>query len=159
MRAPFIWKDPKASARGRSDQIASLLDFVPTVLDYVEIDQTPFKLRAEGKGTTPTLLGKSLRSWIEGNTGSSSAALVEYDEDFYEGHVCRYRMLIESRFKVCLYGGTGQGVLLDLERDPCERHNRWADNSYTNIRNDMLAKLSDRLAWTDRFDTPRYCGA
>lgn len=159
VRAPFIWKDPKASARGRSDQIASLLDFVPTVLDYVEIDQTPFKLRAEGKGTTPTLPGKSLRSWIEGNTGSSSAALVEYDEDFYEGHVCRYRMLIESRFKVCLYGGTGQGVLLDLERDPCERHNRWADNSYTNIRNDILAKLSDRLAWTDRFDTPRYCGA
>lgn len=159
VRVPFIWKDPKASARGRSDQIASLLDFVPTVLDYVEIDQTPFKLRAEGKGTTPTLPGKSLRSWIEGNTGSSSAALVEYDEDFYEGHICRYRMLIESRFKVCLYGGTGQGVLLDLERDPCERHNRWADNSYTNIRNDMLAKLSDRLAWTDRFDTPRYCGA
>ena len=49
VRVPFIWKDPQASARGRSDQIASLLDFVPTVLDYVEIDETPFKLRAEVK--------------------------------------------------------------------------------------------------------------
>ncbi len=71
----------------------------------------------------------------------------------------RYRMLIRSRFKICRYGGAGEGILIDLEQDPHERHNLWADPAYTAVKSEMLAALADRLAWTDRLDARRYCHA
>ena len=73
--------------------------------------------------------------------------------------MCRYRMLIDSRFKLCVYGGTGQGILLDLEEDLQERRNLWDEKAYAGVRGDMLARIADRLAWTDRLDVNRYCGA
>ncbi len=46
-----------------------------------------------------------------------------------------------------------------LENDPLELRNLWDDPDHVAVKADMLAKLSDRLALTDRMDNYRYCNA
>ncbi len=160
VRVPFIWKDPHGLAQSRRQDVVSLLDFVPTILDYAGIGQERFDLREERNSDFPGLPGRSLHDAIERGDGLDDVGvLVEFDEDFLQGTMCRYRMLISSRFKLCQYGGTGDGILIDLEQDPYERENLWSNPAYINTKGDMSAALVDQLAWTDRLDVRRYCHA
>lgn len=165
VRVPYIWRDPQAEEQAPKEDVVSLLDFVPTVLDYAGIDAKRLDLRGVRVNEPLGLPGRSLRGAIRGQAAAEDkeveiGVLIEFDEDFYpEATCCRYRMLITSQFKLCLYGGTGDGVLFDLATDPHERHNLWADPSYAATKCKMLALLADRLAQTDRWDVPRYSGA
>ena len=42
--------------------------------------------------------------------------------------------------------------------DPLEMQNLWDDPGHLQVKAEMLAKLGDRLALTDRMDNYRYCG-
>lgn len=169
VRVPFIWRDPQADVRSPNDGVVSLIDFVPTILDYADIDPERFDLRGVRISEPLGLPGRSLRKIIGGEstaegvqigTPEESGALIEFDEDFLPAATCcRYRMLVTSQYKLCLYGGTGDGVLFDLVADPHERRNLWSDPGYAETKGQMLAMLADRLALTDRWDVPRYCGA
>jgi arylsulfatase A-like enzyme len=86
--------------------------------------------------------------------------LIEYDEDFHpDTPLCRLRGIIDGDWKLVVWAGFDDGLLIDLHTDPEERHNRWDDPACTRARADLLARLAERLAATDRFDTPRICGA
>lgn len=160
VRVPYIWADPTSAGQPPRNEVVSLLDFVPTILDYAGIAQTEFDMRRDTISDLPGLPGRSLRRAIsQAETLNDTGVLVEFDEDYRPGQMCRYRMLIDSRYKLCLYGGTGQGILIDLAQDPHERQNLWANATYTELKGTMLATLADRLAWTDRLDTVRVCSA
>ncbi len=58
-----------------------------------------------------------------------------------------------------LYGGFDDGVLFNLADDPQELHNLWNDPQAQGRKAELLARLVQRLARTDRFDTPRKTGA
>ncbi len=160
VRVPLIWRTPQGQRGALHTQPVSHLDFVPTVLAYAGLDQTAFDLRG-GQPAAPVILpGESLQAAIEtGAPTQQDGKLIEFDEDRTSTAMCRYRMLITERWKICVYGGSGDGILFDLENDPLELHNLWDDSAHIAVKADMLAKLSDRLALTDRMDNYRYCGA
>ena len=160
VRVPYIWNAPDSIPQGRRDDVVSLLDFAPTILDYAGISQESMFMRGNWHCDFVGLPGRSLREAITSSDSlDDTGALVEFDDDYRSGTMCRYRMLIKSRFKLTVYGGTGQGVLFDLEADPFERRNLWNEPAYLESKCGMLSDLTDRLAWTDRLDNHRYCGS
>ena len=160
VRVPLIWRAPGGQQGKRVSQPVSHLDFVPTVLDYAGLDQQDFDLRGGQQAQRAILPGESLRPVIDtGARPQQDGKLMEFDEDGVSQEMCRYRMLITERWKICIYGGFGEGVLYDLENDPLELQNLWDDPGHLQVKAEMLAKLGDRLALTDRMDNYRYCGA
>jgi len=160
VRVPLIWRAPGGQQGVRVPQPVSHLDFVPTVLDYAGLGQEDFDLRGGQQAQRAILPGESLRPVIDtGARPQQDGKLMEFDEDGVSQEMCRYRMLITERWKICIYGGFGEGVLYDLENDPLEMQNLWDDPGHLQVKAEMLAKLGDRLALTDRMDNYRYCGA
>jgi len=49
--------------------------------------------------------------------------------------------------------------MINLADDPSELRNLWNNPSAQSRKAALLARLVQRLAQTDRFDTTRYCGA
>lgn len=160
VRVPLVWKTPGGRRDMVCTQPVSHLDFVPTILDYAGLDQSGFDTRGTDETLPMSLPGESLRPVIEaGASPQQDGKLVEFDEDSKSAEFCRYRMFITERWKICIYGGSGDGVLYDLEHDPWEMRNLWADRDYLEVKADLLARLGDRLAHTDRLDNYRYCNA
>ena len=168
-RVPFVWKAPGCPGGTVVDSPVSLLDVVPTVLDYAGIGASRFDLRRYGKAERPTLPGRSLRPFIDapsarpctdGRTPAPDRPiLVEYDEDGRPGPMVRMRTVITAAHKLTVFAGQDQGILFDLAADPHETVNRWNDPACLNIQADLLAQLACELARTDRLDVARISGA
>jgi len=158
-RIPFI-----AAAPGGTPGICripvSLLDLVPTVLDYAGLEPLILDTRGPAAVEHLALPGESLRPFLEGELQAPHVPLViEYDEDFHAGCFCRLRGLIDGDWKLVIYAGQGDGVLFNLADDPQELRNLWNDPQAQARKTELLARLVERLAATDRFDTPRLTGA
>lgn len=158
-RIPFIAAAPGGTP-GICDVPVSLLDLVPTVLDYAVLDPQILDTRGPAAVEHLPLPGQSLRPFLEGDLQASHQPLVlEYDEDFHAGCFCRLRGLIDGDWKLAMYAGQSDGVLFNLADDPCELRNLWNEPSAQGRKAELLARLVQRLAQTDRFDTPRMTGA
>ncbi len=158
-RIPFI-----AAGRGVQPGVCevpvSLLDLTPTFLDYAGLD--PLALDTRGPGPLKRLppAGQSLRPFLEGQLAAPHEALVmEYDEDLGAPPLCCLRGLIDGDWKIVLYGGFDDGVLLNLADDPKELRSLWREPQAQGRKVELLARLVQRLAQTDRFDTTRKTGA
>lgn len=155
---PFIWYDPRGTP-GVCDDPVSLLDVVPTVADYAGVDTAGFNTRNHD-GARAGLPGQSLRPRLRGETPAPQPALLEFDEDVRADRpLCRMRGLVHGPWKLVRWAGWPEGVLVNVEDDPDELHNRWSDPEVAAIKAEMLDLLVDRLAATERFDTPRSCFA
>ncbi|MGG1554031.1 sulfatase family protein [Paenibacillus ferrarius] len=161
LRVPYIWKSPKSQSQGMNDaQVVSLYDFVPTILDFAGIDPVVMDTRGVYAARPLGLPGRSLRSLIEsGELLPMKPAIVEYDEDWFAPDVCRMRSLITEQYKLTVYMNTNEGMLFDLQQDPKEQANLWADPAYVTIRQELTEQLLMELIRTDRFDTRRITGA
>jgi arylsulfatase len=124
----------------RSPALVELVDIAPTLLDAV------------GLRPHSGVQGRSLWPMLTGET-----ALDHHRDDVY----CEYynanqryetpahlTMVRTERHKLVAAHGHHDGELYDLEADPNETHNRWADPAYAEVRHDMLLRLCDRMAWT-----------
>ncbi len=158
-RVPFI-----AAAPGRAPSVCqtpvSLLDLAPTFLDYAGIDLMVLDMRGPAPVMRLGLAGQSLRPYIEGDLSAPHLPLVmEYDEDFHDGALCRLRGLIDGDWKIVMYAGESAGALFHLGDDPLERRNLWEVPETQEQKARLLARLVERLAATDRFDGARVSGA
>jgi arylsulfatase A-like enzyme len=115
----------------------------------------------KGTRSSPlTLPGRSLRSFLDGNTPlPAEPALIEYDEDWFDGPFFRVRAMVTERYKLVIYGNPEEGQLFDLESDPHELHDLWNDPAYKEIRAELLIKAFQRFSRNDRLDSERHCGA
>lgn len=155
---PFIWRAPNAAPRTVSG-LASLLDVTPTLLDYAGL--TPVDMDTDGAylGTPPALAGVSLRPVLNGSESLEGRAVtVERDAPPGKSHAGN-RTLVESRYKLSVYAGTGGGTLFDLDEDPGERRNLWDDPAHAETKSRMMHRMVEQFARTDRFDVPRVSGA
>lgn len=158
LRVPFIWKAPAASAIS-CNNVVSLLDFVPTVLDYAGIDPAEMDMRGQ-RGADRLIPGRSLKDFVSnGKPLESKPSIVEYDEDWYPGLPYRVRGIIEERYKLVLFPVVGGGMLFDLQSDPDETVNLYENPEYDKIKFNLAEKLLFELTRTDRLDQPRICGA
>jgi hypothetical protein len=57
-------------------------------------------------------------------------------------------MVRTDRYKLTVDHTVSWGELYDLQADPTETVNRWADPAYSQVKTDMLLRLCNRMAWT-----------
>jgi arylsulfatase len=141
VRVPLIVAWPGTIEPGRRcDALVELVDLAPALLD------------AAGLAHPPGMQGRSLWPIMAG-----SAALDHHRDDVYcefYGANSKYEprahatMVRNDTYKIVAAHEQNTGELYDLEEDPTETHNRWADPEYTAIRLEMLTRLCDRMAWT-----------
>jgi arylsulfatase A-like enzyme len=162
LRVPFVWRVPGDPAvPGGRDQVVSLLDFAPTVLDYAGIDQDVLNMRKPAAAAEwPGLPGRSLRPILDsGKPMPSRPAICELDSDWQPGPMQRRRTIIGDRYKLTVFSRMGEGMLCDLEQDPYETHNLWGDPAYAHVQARLTAQLLEELIWSDPLNGPRICGA
>jgi arylsulfatase A-like enzyme len=137
VRVPFIWSDPKASGYpARAAALGSTLDISATVLERAGIE--PFS----------GIQGVSLMPALRGAAGPRDSVFIQYDHQHPSPGTDmppRVHTLIDGRYRVSVFHGTGWGELYDLEADPGEFKNLWDDPAHAATR----ARMTERLLLTE----------
>jgi len=137
VRVPFIWSDPQSSDQPtRTDALASTMDISATVLDRARIE--PFS----------GMQAKSLLSAIEQGTAVRDSVFIQYDHQASSSGTnvpARVHTLIDDRYRLSVFHGTGWGELYDLMDDPGEFENLWDDPAHAATR----ARMAERLLLTE----------
>jgi arylsulfatase A-like enzyme len=134
VRVPFIWSDPQASGfPTRTGALASTIDIGATVLDRARIEP------ASG------MQAKSLLPVVGGAGPVRDYAFIQYDHQHpspgSDGVPPRVHTLIDGRYRLSVFHGTGWGELYDLESDPGEFENLWDDPAHAKTRAQMTERL------------------
>jgi arylsulfatase A-like enzyme len=153
-RIPMIWKAPGGSSLD-CDIATATVDFVPTICELCNIDEEFFMARGFGDSEKLAMPGQSLLPALKGDALPNRSVLIEYDEDCHAGPLIRQRTLVEGFYKLTLYYGSEDGILVDVEQDPDELTNLWYDSKFEQIKNKMILELTQRLMATERFDNNR----
>jgi len=142
VRVPLIAAWPGRIPAGRTSRaLVELVDLAPTLLDAARL---PGHAGMQGRSLWPLLTGE--------------APLDEHRDDVYceyydamrwhEAPPAEATMVRTARWKLVRAHSLGTGELYDLERDPMETVNRWADPEAAPAKLELLARLSDRMART-----------
>jgi len=133
VRVPFIWADPQSRrASARTEALGSTMDISATVLERARIE--PYS----------GIQAKSLLPAIERGRPVRDAVFIQYDhqQDSPGTNVPpRVHTLIEDRYRLSVFHGTGWGELYDLIGDPGEFDNLWDDPAHAKIRAAMTERL------------------
>ncbi len=125
---PEKWDVPRRPHR--YDGVTETFSIAATALDYAGVE------------IPPEMAAPSLRPILEGRADSRGDALTEYiDNNRARAGVC----LTTERYKYAYWGTDYIGELYDLQEDPGERRNLWADPAYAGVRRELGELLIDRL--------------
>lgn len=128
IRVPFIVRYPGRVPGGRvSAAMQSLVDFVPTILDYCGIKEP------DG------LSGVSQRSVWNGEAEQVRSHII--CEHNHERGSVDLRTYVDERYKLTLYLGMDCGDLYDLQNDPDEVHNLWPEPEYKNLKAELMFRF------------------
>ncbi len=141
VKVPFIVSHPARIARGVvCRDLVSQYDFMPTLLDYVGIDNP----------LSPSLPGKSFAGILDGTESATDSHVVVYDE---YGPV---RMIRTADWKYVLRFAQGPNELYNLTRDPHEQRNLAGQEPYRAQEEELRQKLS---TWFCRYACPACDGS
>ena len=158
IRVPLIVRWPERFAAGAThDDVVSLLDFAPTLLDIagVPIPEGDTPPQPVGAAEFPPWPGRSLVPILKGETPfTTGTALVEDDQDDLG---VRLRTLVTERYRLTAYSGQSYGELFDVREDPDEVRNLWDNPSDKRLRNELRLALLDKIMATDHA-LPRRMG-
>ena len=152
MRIPLLVRYPREiQASGISEQITLNVDFAPTLLDYA------------GISIPDDMQGRSLRRSLEGETPADWRTSMYYRYWMHLAHfnIPEHYGVRTERYKLIYYYGEALGSggaidratppeweLFDLEKDPHEINNVYADPAYVEIVVELkqeLQRLRDEL--------------
>lgn len=146
IRVPFVWADPNRTNKGqKTDALGGTLDIARTILDRAGLE--PYW----------GMQGKSLTDIADGKDAYDSLVIEEDQRRSLMGFPPHYkvRSLITERYRLSIYSCADWGELYDLERDPNEFDNLWADPNYQMIRADLMEQLARRQM--DLSDPSPFC--
>lgn len=128
IKLPFIVRMPNQVPAGAANPaIQSLVDLAPTFLD------------AAGVAIPGVMQGVSQWGVWRGETESARDwAMVE---NRHQPTKLSLRTLVTDRYKLTVYRGSGDGELFDLQEDPDETRNRWADPEFTGQKSAMMLRF------------------
>ncbi len=164
---PFVVKVPWAQQKGRVVQdVVSMLDLVPTVLDLAGVDQPEDELmsgwwREKNHPVAPSLPGESLTPvLLDGARPERKNALVEYDSDTQAAFdLLQMRALVTNEYKLVHYAPGNEIMLFDRQNDPDEMNNLAKDPQYQSVVMDLLVQLLCELSRTESRRPRQICGA
>ena len=132
VRVPFIWADPQAKGQvPRTDALASTMDIGSTVLERARIEPAS---GVQARSFLPVMSGGTVRDSV----------FIQYDHQASNpgtGVPARVHSLIDDRYRLSVFHGTGWGELYDLQNDPGEFDNLWDNPAHAKIRAAMAEKL------------------
>ena len=141
VNVPLVWR-----LRGRVGAGETLaapvghVDVASTVLEVLGIDEP---LGMQGQSLAGALAGASdaggLRPWV----------LTEYRKGFEPDLSLKQIHTGDGRYKLTHYGHGAWGELFDLQEDPEERVNRFADPGYAAVRRELEGLLLEALFATE----------
>jgi arylsulfatase A-like enzyme len=151
VRVPLIVRWPGRFTPARRPELVQWVDLAPTFLDLA------------GIACFPHHQGASLRGLLTGeDTAWWDWALCQYRDS---GHAydppVHATMLRHGRWKLVVHHGTPAssrertGELYDLESDPDELVNRWADPAHREVRAELSELLLDVLVGVEDRSRPR----
>ncbi|HVX44590.1 MAG TPA: sulfatase-like hydrolase/transferase, partial [Mycobacteriales bacterium] len=124
LRVPFLVRWPGRIAPGRvTEGLLGLIDLSPTLLSASGL---PVPGAMQGVDQTPVWRGQA--------ASVQDHVIVE---NRHQPSAVHLRTLIEDRYKMTLYGGRPWGDLFDLQEDPGEVRNRFADPAYRGVRDEL----------------------
>jgi len=135
---PMIYRHPAAIPAGQqSDLMISHYDFLPTVLNYLGLeDKMPHKPHLPGRDYSAVLRGQQ----------------IEWDNViYYEFENCR--MIRTLDWKYTRRFPDGPDELYDLRNDPCEQKNLAHDQECADIKDQLYQQLAE---FFDYYADPKY---
>ena len=146
VRVPLIMSLPGRFHAGlRSDALVELIDVAPTILELAGV---PLPERMEGRSLLPILEGEKSPDHHRDHVRCeyyNTIDLIGYDIEFAGSYGT---MIRERRYKCAVYHGHDYGELYDLESDPWEHHNLWESAGHLPIRERLIRKAFDSLAFS-----------
>ncbi len=141
VHVPLIVSWPAKIKPGRSKALVELQDLAPALLEAAGLEPHP---GMQAKSLLPLLLGEADPDRHQDDI---------YCE-YYNGMPCKAEehgafatMLRDERYKLVVNHGWHVGELYDLEEDPTESKNLWADPSRQERKLAMMKRLCDRMAF------------
>jgi len=156
-RIPFLVKVPRAARQGHIvDDVVSMLDLVPTILDLADVAGPDDPLindmfRTQAAPLPPALPGESLKPvLLDHRRPRRRNALVEFDDELQKAFdLVQMRMLVTNEYKLVYYAPTAEIMLFNRQHDPEEMKNLAGDSTYTPVVKDLLAQLLHEISRTE----------
>ncbi len=136
IRVPLIIRYPRMIRPGTSiGQMALNLDLAPSILELAGI---PIPIAMQGKSLVPFLNGETPVDWRKD-------WLYEYYEFPEDEHVPPHRGVRSDRYKLIHYYTMvpQEYELYDLQVDPGERNNLWAESAYNRLSEQLLTRIDE----------------
>ena len=144
LKIPFIVRMPEGPTGDVSSAIQNLVDLAPTFLAAAGVDKLP------------AMTGVSqLETWA----GGEDARTGSITENHHGTHGFHMRTYVNARYKITVYRDGDQGELFDLQEDPGEINNLWADADSQNLKRDMLHEFMQATLQSEPMRMPRISGA
>lgn len=146
IKVPLIARYPNNIPENRtSSSLQSLVDIVPTFLDYCGIE------------IWDGVAGLSQKSVWNGEIDNIRNYIV--CEDNHERDSICLRTYVDERYKLSVYLGTDHGEIFDLKEDPREVNNLWYLPEYKDLKVELMQKaLQAEMKREPKF-MPRIAGA
>lgn len=135
VHVPLLFWGPGIAPR-RLDGLTTLMDVGPTLLELAGL--TPPRWM-EGESLLPGLRGEEWAGRPE--------VFSEHARDFILTGTELMTMVRDRRWKLVEFVDDPQGQLFDLDADPTEEHDLWADPEYAEVKEDLRGRIS---AWRAR---------
>ena len=164
---PFVVKVPWSSRKGTVvEDVVSMLDLVPTVLDLVGVEQPEDELmgdwwRDRHGPVAPSLPGEVLSPvLLYGARPDRRNALVEYDTETTTAFdLLQMRTLVTNEYKLVYYVPNNEVMLFDRGNDPGEMTNLAGRADYRSVVSDLLMQLLHEISRTESRRPRQICGA
>ena len=141
VHVPLIVSWPECIAGGRrSSALVELTDLAPTLLEAVSMPRHP---GMQGRSLLPLLDGKA-----ELNRHRDDVYCEYYNASSKYGEQAFATMVRDGTSKLVVFHGCETGELYDLERDPAETMNLWADPAAAALKLRLLKLMCDRMTKT-----------
>jgi len=132
LRMPLMIRWPGSIEPGsRNENLVQNLDFAPTFLELAGLE-VPEPM--QGNSLVPILAGKEVPDW-------RNSIYYHYYEFPGAHNVARHYGVRTDRYKLIHYYNTDEWELIDLEKDPHELENKFSDEAYTAIREELEVEL------------------
>ncbi len=154
IRLPLMLRFPGRIRSGRYDELVETTDVLPTLFELSGLEE-PYS--CQGRSFAPLVTGgeyEARDAVFSENVMPEVITTGSLDFEFLKGEGIKgirhpdAKMVRTRRWKLVRYGG-GEGELYDLDEDPNEDRNLFADPAYA----ERVAELNDRLLmWIMRAD-------